>query len=605
MLNKNQNIHRAFNARTISLKELCDGFIISDSFTKLASPNNSILIGPRGSGKTTLMRMLQAEALCQWDSLDSDYYRNKVGFTGVFIPTDRFWKEQYDSLKKAEFLGPAEENVLKAYFNYHVIERLCSTLEFRVNKTKKSNSKYRLVELEKEDEIELVQELSSLWGVNPRINSIRSLESSLSNKKQSISNYISELKIDSNNNDTPNVKNGELVSILDPSVRIINSYLNEKNEKWCFLFDELELAPEEVIQPLVNAMRGGPEDIILKLSLSPYHKNVVITNSPESSMGEQDLSLIRLTGIKEKEGIEFSKKLCGGVFESSGYDNNVESYFEKPEKMDVVKEFKELSDKDSTFKRYLDQNLIEIDKISSYTDKDRNPTIRKIKFIAQLRNYYLKVGRKRPPSLYVGFENLCKSVEYNPRMLISLMNMLILSLKNGKSISISDQISALRRSFETQKSLLNTIAIKGDFKEICTIYDLVEFVGNKFKENIVGDSFQAEPKGSLIFKKENDKELIEIIGYALNSGALVLDDSAANAYQNIIEINRSRCRLNYLFSHEFKLLLTKQREIEISKIFELKRNVVKVNKSNTSSKLIMKSNKVKTLSKNDQMDLKL
>jgi len=608
-VNNTFNIRGAFNARTISLSELCESFILSDSFTKLASPNNTLLIGPRGSGKTTLMRMLQAEALCVWDTEDADYFRDKIKFTGVFVPTDRFWKEQYDCLKSGEFFSGDGGVILSAYFNYHVIERLCSTLEFRVNKSKKTPSKYKQSILKKEDEVELVQELSLLWKVNPRINSIRSLESSLSNKKQIMSNLISEAKTKDILGENIDFLKGDLISILDPSIRMINNYLDEKNEKWCFLFDELELAPEEVIQPLVDSMRGGAEDVILKLSLSPYHKNVVITESPDSSMGEQDLSLVRLTGIRDNEGLDFAKKLCGSIFKKSGLNEPVSDYFECPDKMDVAKEFKSLVEKDPTFKEYLERNSIDVDKLSEYTDKDKNPTIRKIKFVAQVRNYYFKQMRKRPPNLYVGFGNLCKSVEYNPRMLISLMNMLVSTLNKDGFIPMSEQISALRRSFETQKALLNTIAVSGEYKKIHTIYDLVEIIGRKFKNYIVGDDFQPEPKGSLIFKKEKNKELIDIIGCALNSGALVLDESSAQTYQNIVEVRDSRLRLNYLFSHEFSLLLTKQREIEFGKIFELEKNDKKISKVGTKreSKINIQSKygSVNVLTVLDQMDLNL
>jgi len=43
-----------------------------------------------------------------------------------------------------------------------------------------------------------------------------------------------------------------------------------------FSFDELELAPEEIIQPLVDFNAAGVGTILsLSFHLSPYHKNLV------------------------------------------------------------------------------------------------------------------------------------------------------------------------------------------------------------------------------------------------------------------------------------------------------------------------------------------
>ena len=70
---------------------------------------------------------------------------------------------------------------------------------------------------------------------------------------------------------------------------------------------------------------------------------------------------------------------------------------------------------------------------------------RKIKFIAYIRNYYIKkdghrASRKQCPDYYAGFENLCKAMEYNPRMLIGLANKLIPHAKSSGTISISQHI---------------------------------------------------------------------------------------------------------------------------------------------------------------------
>ena len=93
------SIHEAYNARSLTINDLCKSFIVNDHFYHLASSCNSIMIGPRGSGKTTLMRMLQVPALEIWEHPDASYFRSQVKFTGVFIPTDRLWKSQFDNLE--------------------------------------------------------------------------------------------------------------------------------------------------------------------------------------------------------------------------------------------------------------------------------------------------------------------------------------------------------------------------------------------------------------------------------------------------------------------------------------------------------------------------
>lgn len=563
----NRSIHGAFNARTLSTQELCKGFILSQAYNQLASPNNLIVVGPRGSGKTTLMRMLQVEALNIWEAEDADFYREEIDFSGVFIPTDRFWKSQFERAKTYVYRGGLDNEILKSTFNYHVLERFCSCLDYRVNGAIKSKKPFKQAFIGRAEESELVTQLASLWKVAPNIPSLRSLEFAVSEKKNEVSNYINKVISESDLGGPPIVIEGELVRILDASVRVVNSYFDEKSEKWAFLFDELELAPDELIQPLVDAMRGGPEDIILKLSLSPYHKNVDVTTNPDSSMGQNDLSIIRLSGLEEEVGLEFSEKLCAAVFKSNGFTNDIRSYFKDVKKMDVSSEFEELSKKDDSFSAYLNKNGIEIEKIPSYTEKNKNPTIRKIKFIAQIRNYYLKKQRKRPPDLYVGFDNLCKSMEFNPRMLISLMNILVSKAGKDKKIGIADQMAGLRHMYESHKALLNTIPLPQNSLGVRSIYDFVDMLGMRFRENMLGDTFQAEPKGTLTFRKVKDEGVLDIIGLALNSGALIVDTSDPIAKAGMVEIRDSRCRLSFLFSHKYSLLINKPRDIDLSVLF--------------------------------------
>lgn len=567
------NIHRAFNARTLPHEELTDSFIVSDSYSKLISPSHSILVGPRGSGKTTLMRMMQVESLNYWCHPDADLYRESMKYSGVFVPTDRFWKTQFDNLRNSSSsVAGRNDQLLMSLFLYHVIERFCAVVEYRVNRAKKTQCRYRAIDIDASNEIELVNELSALWRVSPVMASLRSLESSISKKKNDISSYFNAFS-SGGVVEEPDVSKSDIISLLDSSVRIVNSYFNEVGEKWVFLFDELELAPEEIVQPLVDSMRGGPEDIIFKLSLSPYHKDIVITTDSSSAMGGQDHHVVRLTGIDDKLGLMFSEQICASVFSRSGLTGSIRSYFEEPQKeMNVREEFGELAKKDPSFLYYLEKNGIDIERINEYTDKNKGPTIRKIKFVAQIRNYYFKQQRKkkRSPDLYVGFDNLCRSMEYNPRMLIGLMNILVSCVSGRKKIiKIHDQVTSLKRMFESHKSLLNTISVEDEGLKFSTVYEFIEKVGDKFREEILGEEFKAEPRGTLVFNKPENSRLEKVIGLALNAGALVQDNSGAETYYNNIDIKGSRCRLSFIFSHEFSLLLTKPRAIDLFSLFDV------------------------------------
>ncbi|VUD64550.1 hypothetical protein TDB9533_03343 [Thalassocella blandensis] len=571
MKGKIPSIHEAFNARSLSTEELCNTFIISDHYSKLASSTNTIMIGPRGSGKTTLMRMLQVQSLEAWQHKQSTDFRKSIKFSGVFIPTDRVWKTQFDKIcKKFEFKN--EILVVQASFTYHVLERFISTIEYLTSRTVKKLNNFRSVVLDKASESELVIELANLFKVVPRINSLKSLEIAITSKKSEISSYLSRrLSVSDFHEPQPKIIVGEIGTILGNAVAIANLYFGDREHKWAFLFDELELAPENIVQPLVDAMRGGPDNIILKLSLSPYHKNVSITSLPESSMKDQDLSFISLTATPDKSGYTFSKELCGNIFSKYGLGvKPVDRYFDEPKPIDEKREFSELIEKDPTFANYLKLQKIDIDRLENYTEKDKRPTIRKVKFVVQIRNYYRKLNgkksRKSPPPLYAGFKNICKSLEYNPRMLIGITNKFLPLASNETPIPVHEQLKCLSELSDSFKALLNTIPIDSSTPDINTIYDLVEKVAQFFQNQISGDIFRAEPKGSLIFVRQDNTSLIEAIGFALNAGAMIAENGVSIDSQQVVDIKKIRCRLSYLFAHKFGLLMSTQREVDLGDI---------------------------------------
>src|SRR5687767_13462149 len=87
-----------FNARHLTPVEVARSFVPPPCFEQLAGNSHVLLVGPRGSGKTTLLKMLQPQALEAWEHPQAHQYRQRVMYTGVFIPADISWGAQLESL---------------------------------------------------------------------------------------------------------------------------------------------------------------------------------------------------------------------------------------------------------------------------------------------------------------------------------------------------------------------------------------------------------------------------------------------------------------------------------------------------------------------------
>jgi len=178
------SIYANFNARTSSIKRLCVDFIYNSHYSKIASQDHSILVGPRGSGKTTLMRMLSLEALSEWDGPEASKVREQLEFNGVFIPTDRLWKRQYSYIKDSTKIKSTDIKYLDSLFIYHIFENLLETLSLKTTRIAKQKHLFRHMAIDKDQESTLTIGLSKSWGVRPDINSLKSLKIALIHKKR-------------------------------------------------------------------------------------------------------------------------------------------------------------------------------------------------------------------------------------------------------------------------------------------------------------------------------------------------------------------------------------------------------------------------------------
>jgi len=81
-------LYDSFNARNYTPSQVAETFISSEDFETLWRNEHTVLLGPRGSGKTTLFKMLTVQALYSWSHPLAEKLKSRKPFTAIFVPTD-------------------------------------------------------------------------------------------------------------------------------------------------------------------------------------------------------------------------------------------------------------------------------------------------------------------------------------------------------------------------------------------------------------------------------------------------------------------------------------------------------------------------------------
>jgi hypothetical protein len=587
----------AFNAKVMSENSIARTFVPSTKFRNLAGAWNALLIGPRGSGKTTYLRMLELRMLRKWRHPEADHYRSEIGYSGIYVPSDIAWGAMVDALGDGKLKNDCLEAVAQATFCTNVLQAAVNTIEDRIHGTPNDpDSQYRIIKADANVLEGWIADVADAWKLEIRSLSLDSLRSALGRRLIDIkakSLHVAELEEHTLTDVYELLPYADLDfhTTLEYALIEFDARFNERDGKWALLLDEFEIAPIKLQKFVFASLRSTNKKLIYKVAIAPCGPHTELALAANAlPTKNNDFRQIELWYGTKNASLAFCEQLFlsrmadanlfkgRSVQEIFGQNNDVKDDEDSDEDDDTedqtrryrqtIKDFTELSAKDESFHKYLADK--KIDPLSPDFSDSR---VRKIAPIVAFRNAFRghsgRKGRKKFIRGYTGWEAIAAISEGNPRWLIAMLNLITAKLPESVKLPIAPQLQydQILETTEAFASMVQTIAMENPVG-ITTkqpILGLLSKIGRYFNRRLIDSGFIEEPPMSFEVDSRVADDLENALRLALNNGAIVclsdLDD-----FGGARTLREKRFRLAYLLAPSFNLPLRSTKEISLTTI---------------------------------------
>lgn len=578
---KAASTYGAFNARWLEPEDVARSFVPTPHFKSLVRLQHSLLMGPRGCGKTTLLKMLTRRAQAVWQN---ERLRNEEQWTeyrhpdfeAIYIPSDVRWNSELSSISANDaFSVPQAESLQRALVS---IAAVIEAIRLFQNILDDASS----------DSTPLLKSLIthlSLGATVPSFPEIRLRLLGWAEELQSL--YVSQAApaLASRLQKLPATLTGHALGGLARACTIFSECAPTLAPvRWALCFDELEIAPCWLQTELLASLRSFDQKFLLKLTWSPLLPNDLKGKHER----QHDYEAIRMWHGHVSEARpfckEFTTRFVRDKFDSAtisprdvfgispfAYDergsDNV--YIQNGPVWTAMVRLAEL---DRSFREYLSEHSIDPTNPVVHDVTVRDESLRKIKPIVLLRDAYLKEVNLRTarrsrknPLLFYGEEAIYAMSEGNPRLLAGLLNDLVDADPKRKASSppIKQEVQSRSLRAASQRTLSgikaypiqNTIASRG-------LAGLVQKMGTFLHSELISHDFSADPAGGFQIDEDIPRDILDEIEIGLLIGAFVHVKS--DGFDIPDSVVGCRIRLSYMLAPYYGLPLRSYRSVSLS-----------------------------------------
>lgn len=569
----------AYNARNSNPKQIARSFVKPSDFEKILDFQSKVLVGPRGIGKTTILKLLTPSGLHQLRKR-SEFSDLTLDHVPLYIPADTLWKGEASAFENMQSLGRSNiqpetirfiQNALFVdYCLYEIIASIQDASEVACEYD--SEIPDWCIRIPPETEARICEECAGFWELPSRPKSFLGLRLALLKRQNRRSALINSLD-DPDFSRLASEQHLDLFIMLQGFFTIMEDLTGAN--KWALHFDEMEIAPQFILASIYERLRSFDRRAVIKFSLFPYIDFVKESENGRTSPREgHDFETITLSGKFKNENYHFASELVGKICEGQGilevdfiqYVNSAADQstldFDKngKRKRKYQSIFRSLSKKDPSFRQHLSDSEIDIDQIPNYTERDKSPSVRKLGGVCEFRNHYLREfvdgnGRKLSRKSYHYFNNfdqLLKLTEQNPRAVHFYCDDIIKCMTDGKP-SQGAMKDVIKKNVNRFRALVATQSVPFDpiNNKMSHVLDVVDNFGESLYSKLITSAFSPEPQLAFKVAQSMDDYSLKILGIAVNSGAIILDESNQRGLH--LDLHELRFRISYQLSPWYPL----------------------------------------------------
>ncbi len=541
------------NARDKDYEEIAKSFVRPNHFTQATPWKNTVMSGPRGSGKTTMLKMLSAEGALARSRAQFDDPRPE--FAGVYVPADPTWSRRTAG-------APKEAQALA--YKLLAVRSTARTISSLAQATA-SNAAVpeRLgLQLTSRGERSLAADLGNRFGATNPTTTLRAWTDQID---RIILATVGDGPTTSTATDW--LVDAELLPIVDGMTNLVTSHAESAPGRWVLLLDELELAPRTIFESVWSQLRAPAENWRVKLALLSSRSSAQDFLDELAPKEGHDFDPLRLASAYTSELTDFSERLlrqvmgeCGDLEPDadmitllgrshlgtvvSGRPHSEVDAGSDDESTEVIDRLKK---RDPEFAEWLMSH--DISRQTPQSRKLRNKT----SHLAAIRDSYnrraTKGPRVRTPAAYSGAPVLYALTEGNPRLIAWTGHGLCQVRRSGRRpISATSQGGVIQCLIERQVSVLSSIR-PDDNLECPAVFDLVGLVGEHFRQRSTEGPFRADPIGSFSVNPTDEQLLRQLVGLGVTFGGFVeIAAGPADA-----TTGQRRFRLHNLIAANFRL----------------------------------------------------